>query len=96
VTRCCCDAVCMCSSCCGGVRRTSLTPYLSRSSAFSFYNRYKSAHAAIRTDPKPAAKKTRAEGFKHTVAPHAKKLTYDERQARIKAKLAKKNRAAAK
>jgi len=57
---------------------------------------YKSAHAAIRADPKPAAKKVRGEGFKHTIQPHAKKLTYDERQARIKAKLAKKNRAAAK
>jgi len=57
---------------------------------------YKAAHAAIRKDPKPAEKKKRAEGFKHTIAPRPRKLTYDQRQARVKAKLAKKSRAAAK
>ena len=57
---------------------------------------YKSAHAAIRADPKPAAKKTRPAGFKHTIPARPKKSTYAEKQARIKAKLAKKARSTTK
>lgn len=50
---------------------------------------YKGAHASIRADPSPAAKKERGADFKHTVRRNKQKLSYKQRQERIRVKLQK-------
>lgn len=53
---------------------------------------YSSAHAAIRADPSPAEKKAKAADFKHTIPPKSRKMSRKQREERVKAKLAKRNR----
>lgn len=57
--------------------------------ADSLEEMYKGAHSSIRADPLPAPKKDRGAGFKHTVPANPKKLPYEERKERVRAKLQK-------
>jgi len=50
---------------------------------------YKKAHAAIRADPSPAKKKDRGANFKHTIKAHRSKMSYKQKQDRVRSKLEK-------